>query len=225
MASAAAATTTTTTTPTHSSSSSIRTHRFKPSIHLPFRFRKFTPTYPSVSSLAISCTISTRDPPELRMDDNGSSTRLQRPDSFGRFGKFGGKYVPETLMHALSELESAFHALAGDHEFQVLSRISIVFGSVESLGKRKRVNFSWGWKWNAWSFVWIFSVGIDKTLKLNLNCLMWYLLWGLDNLFEKKELILWDLLGFFIFEYLFSILVCFLCFGCVWFCWKFGKRN
>ncbi|KAK7836668.1 tryptophan synthase beta chain 2 [Quercus suber] len=115
MASAAAATTATT-TPAHSSS--IRTHRFKPSIHLPFRFRRFTPTYPSASSRAISCTISTRDPPELRMDDNGSSTPLQRPDSFGRFGKFGGKYVPETLMYALSELESAFHALAGDHEFQ-----------------------------------------------------------------------------------------------------------
>lgn len=44
---------------------------------------------------------------------------FQRPDSFGRFGKFGGKYVPETLMYALSELESAFHSLAGDEEFQV----------------------------------------------------------------------------------------------------------
>lgn len=42
-----------------------------------------------------------------------------RPDSLGRFGKFGGKYVPETLMHALSELETAFKALATDYEFQV----------------------------------------------------------------------------------------------------------
>lgn len=42
-----------------------------------------------------------------------------RPDAFGRFGKFGGKYVPETLMHALTELEAAFHALAGDEDFQV----------------------------------------------------------------------------------------------------------
>nr|AND65759.1 tryptophan synthase beta chain 1 [Camellia sinensis] len=42
---------------------------------------------------------------------------LQRPDSFGRFGKFGGKYVPETLMYALTELESAFNALAGDQDF------------------------------------------------------------------------------------------------------------
>ncbi|KAG8046430.1 hypothetical protein GUJ93_ZPchr0008g12535 [Zizania palustris] len=43
---------------------------------------------------------------------------LARPDAFGRFGKFGGKYVPETLMHALAELEAAFHALASDEEFQ-----------------------------------------------------------------------------------------------------------
>ncbi|GMP65431.1 hypothetical protein CsSME_00026225 [Camellia sinensis var. sinensis] len=43
---------------------------------------------------------------------------LQRPDSFGRFGKFGGKYVPETLMYALTELESAFNALAADQDFQ-----------------------------------------------------------------------------------------------------------
>lgn len=45
----------------------------------------------------------------------------QRPDSFGRFGKFGGKYVPETLMHALEELENAFNSLAADEDFQVFS--------------------------------------------------------------------------------------------------------
>ena len=43
----------------------------------------------------------------------------QRPDSFGRFGQFGGKYVPETLMYALTQLEAAFHSLASDEEFQV----------------------------------------------------------------------------------------------------------
>nr|GMD58010.1 tryptophan synthase beta chain 1 [Ipomoea batatas] len=45
-------------------------------------------------------------------------TFLQRPDSFGRFGKFGGKYVPETLMYALDELETAFKALSVDDAFQ-----------------------------------------------------------------------------------------------------------
>nr|BAA19928.1 tryptophan synthase B [Oryza sativa] len=42
----------------------------------------------------------------------------QGPDSFGRFGTFQGKYVGETLMHALSELESAFKKLATDDDFQ-----------------------------------------------------------------------------------------------------------
>jgi len=53
-------------------------------------------------------------------------TNSQRPDSFGRFGKFGGKYVPETLMPALSELEAAFdlyrHQLDFQTEFQGLLR-------------------------------------------------------------------------------------------------------
>jgi hypothetical protein len=48
-----------------------------------------------------------------------SAAGLARPDAMGRFGRFGGKYVPETLMHALTELEAAFHALATDDEFQV----------------------------------------------------------------------------------------------------------
>jgi tryptophan synthase beta chain len=42
----------------------------------------------------------------------------QRPDSLGRFGKFGGKYVPETLMPALFELEEAFYRYKSDPDFQ-----------------------------------------------------------------------------------------------------------
>jgi tryptophan synthase beta chain len=40
------------------------------------------------------------------------------PDSFGRFGRFGGKYVPETLMPALSELETAYERYKNDSDFQ-----------------------------------------------------------------------------------------------------------
>lgn len=40
------------------------------------------------------------------------------PDKNGRFGRFGGKYVPETLMHALGQLEIAFEELSVDEEFQ-----------------------------------------------------------------------------------------------------------
>ncbi|MEH2403573.1 tryptophan synthase subunit beta [Nostoc sp.] len=46
-----------------------------------------------------------------------SSTTVQ-PDLLGRFGKFGGKYVPETLMPALSELEIAFHQYRDEPSFQ-----------------------------------------------------------------------------------------------------------
>lgn len=42
----------------------------------------------------------------------------QRPDRLGRFGKFGGKYVPETLMPALLELEQEFHKYRQDPDFQ-----------------------------------------------------------------------------------------------------------
>jgi len=42
----------------------------------------------------------------------------QKPDALGRFGRFGGKYVPETLMPALSELEAAFKQYSNDPDFQ-----------------------------------------------------------------------------------------------------------
>ena len=42
----------------------------------------------------------------------------QQPDALGRFGKFGGKYVPETLMPALSELEQCFWQYCNDPDFQ-----------------------------------------------------------------------------------------------------------
>lgn len=41
-----------------------------------------------------------------------------RPDAQGRFGQFGGKYVPETLMPALTELEAAFNQYKNDPDFQ-----------------------------------------------------------------------------------------------------------
>lgn len=42
----------------------------------------------------------------------------QIPDQNGRFGKFGGRYVPETLMNALLELEEAYQHYSKDPEFQ-----------------------------------------------------------------------------------------------------------
>lgn len=40
------------------------------------------------------------------------------PDERGRFGRFGGKYVPETLMYALDQLEQDYYRLRADAEFQ-----------------------------------------------------------------------------------------------------------
>jgi len=42
----------------------------------------------------------------------------QIPDSNGRFGPFGGRYVPETLMNALLELEEAYLHYSKDSVFQ-----------------------------------------------------------------------------------------------------------
>lgn len=39
------------------------------------------------------------------------------PDETGRFGPYGGKYVPETLMPALDELEEAYLQARNDQEF------------------------------------------------------------------------------------------------------------
>ncbi len=41
----------------------------------------------------------------------------QYPDALGRFGQYGGKYVPETLMPALFELENAYAQYQDDPDF------------------------------------------------------------------------------------------------------------
>jgi tryptophan synthase beta chain len=40
------------------------------------------------------------------------------PDTQGHFGRFGGRYVAETLMSALAELEAVYRELSGDAAFQ-----------------------------------------------------------------------------------------------------------
>jgi tryptophan synthase beta chain len=40
------------------------------------------------------------------------------PDAQGRFGSYGGRYVPETLMHALEQLSTAYAAAQEDPEFR-----------------------------------------------------------------------------------------------------------
>ena len=40
------------------------------------------------------------------------------PDAKGRFGEFGGRYVPETLMQPLQELEEEYFRAQKDPQFQ-----------------------------------------------------------------------------------------------------------
>ena len=56
--------------------------------------------------------------PLPRSSQPDADTVSQQPDALGRFGKFGGKYVPETLMPALSELEQCFWQYCNDPDFQ-----------------------------------------------------------------------------------------------------------
>ena len=56
------------------------------------------------------------------MNQNTSTQPTQAtsavPDAAGRFGKFGGRYVPETLMRALDELTEEYQAAKEDPKFQ-----------------------------------------------------------------------------------------------------------
>ncbi|MCS7304834.1 MAG: tryptophan synthase subunit beta [Thermoguttaceae bacterium] len=47
-----------------------------------------------------------------------SLTLRDVPDERGRFGPFGGRFVPETLIHALEELTEAYESAAKDPAFQ-----------------------------------------------------------------------------------------------------------
>lgn len=46
------------------------------------------------------------------------NTFTSMPDERGHFGQFGGKFVSETLMHALDELQASYARLKDDPEFQ-----------------------------------------------------------------------------------------------------------
>ena len=46
------------------------------------------------------------------------NTQVQLPDENGHFGQFGGRFVSETLMGALEELEEVYRKLSNDPDFQ-----------------------------------------------------------------------------------------------------------
>lgn len=61
--------------------------------------------------------------------------KYERPDVTGRYGKYGGKYVPETLIPALAELEAAYKLAKADPAYQVrgLDHLHSVFNSTTAV--------------------------------------------------------------------------------------------
>ena len=64
------------------------------------------------------------------------------PDPRGRFGEYGGRYVPETLVPALEELEAAWRAAREDPAFQAeLEELLTRFAGRETpLGEARRMS-------------------------------------------------------------------------------------
>jgi len=52
------------------------------------------------------------------MSQPSRSKPVEQPDALGHFGEFGGKFVPETLMAALDDLEREYAAIREDPDFQ-----------------------------------------------------------------------------------------------------------
>ncbi len=53
----------------------------------------------------------------LQLDIEKETKKYNLPDANGRFGQFGGKYAPETLMPALAELETDYDKASQDPTF------------------------------------------------------------------------------------------------------------
>jgi tryptophan synthase beta chain len=68
------------------------------------------------------------------------------PDARGRFGDYGGRFVPETLVPALDQLEAAWHAARADPAFEAeLRELLVRFAGRETpLGEARRMSAALG---------------------------------------------------------------------------------
>jgi tryptophan synthase beta chain len=68
------------------------------------------------------------------------------PDNRGRFGEFGGKYVPETLMSVIEELEEALEEVSADESFarEYLSHLQEYAGRPTALSYAENLTSSLG---------------------------------------------------------------------------------
>ena len=69
-----------------------------------------------------------------------------RPDADGRFGEFGGRFVPEVLMPALLQLEAAYVEARQDPEFakEYLSMLDEIVGRPSMLTHARQLSKEWG---------------------------------------------------------------------------------
>lgn len=78
-----------------------------------------------VISLRCSRVGKTRSPSSrvartrVKMSASTGVAGIKRPDQFGWFGRYGGQYVPETLIQNLRELEREYNIVKTDKSFQV----------------------------------------------------------------------------------------------------------
>jgi tryptophan synthase beta chain len=68
------------------------------------------------------------------------------PDAQGRFGPFGGRYVPETLIPALERLEQGMRAIVDREDFQAALRRELAtwVGRPTALTRADRLSQHWG---------------------------------------------------------------------------------
>ncbi|PWB70048.1 tryptophan synthase subunit beta [candidate division GN15 bacterium] len=73
---------------------------------------------------------------------------MTMPDRLGFFGDYGGRYVPETLVAALDELEAAFRKIRGDRAFSAQLRLHLrdFAGRPTPLYLASNISHSWGAK-------------------------------------------------------------------------------
>lgn len=97
-------------------------------------------------------------------DNNKFDDEINRPSKKGRYGKYGGQYVPETLMPALFELEKAAEEAWKDQEFvsQLDHLLKTYVGRETPLYEAKRLSKHFETK-NLKSRIWLKREDLNHT--------------------------------------------------------------
>src|SRR6186713_2538214 len=97
----------------------------------------------SVSNSAMAQAIAAGfDPAQLLADELAG----KYPDARGRFGPFGGRYVPETLFASFEKLEAGIkqHLHAADFQAELTRELSSWVGRPTALTHAPRLSKAWG---------------------------------------------------------------------------------